>query len=55
MSSEKIAREFGFKPRHTVEDAIGDLKAAFEAGKVPNAMTDSRYYNVKLMNSIHLK
>jgi nucleoside-diphosphate-sugar epimerase len=55
VSSEKIAREFGFKPRHTVENAIGDLKAAFESGKVPNAMTDSRYYNVKLMNSIHLK
>jgi nucleoside-diphosphate-sugar epimerase len=55
VSSEKIAREFGFKPRHTVENAISDLKAAFEAGKVPNAMTDSRYYNVKLMNSIHLK
>jgi nucleoside-diphosphate-sugar epimerase len=55
VSSEKIARELGFKPTHTVEDAIRDLKAAFEAGKVPNPLTDARYYNVKLMNSIHLK
>jgi len=55
VSSEKIAREFGFKPRHTVEDAVVDLKKAFEAGKIPNSMTDERYYNVKLMNSIHLQ
>jgi nucleoside-diphosphate-sugar epimerase len=55
VSSEKIARELGFKPRYTVEDAVVDLKKAFEAGKIPNSMTDARYYNVKLMNSIHLK
>jgi len=54
VSSEKIAREFGFAPRHTVEDAIRDLKGAFEAGKVPNAQTDGRYYNIKTMQAVHL-
>lgn len=55
VSSGKIAREFGFKPRHTVEDAIRDLKAAFEAGKVPNPMTDIRYYNIKTMQAVKLQ
>jgi nucleoside-diphosphate-sugar epimerase len=55
VSSAKIEREFGFQPTHTVEDAVRDLKAAFEVGKIPNPMTDARYYNVKLMNAIHLK
>jgi len=36
-----------FKPRHTVKPSA--IQSAFEAGKVPNAMTDSRYYNVQLM------
>jgi nucleoside-diphosphate-sugar epimerase len=55
VSSEKIHRELGFEAKRTVNDAIVDLKAAFEAGKVPNSMTDDKYYNIKLMQSIHLR
>lgn len=55
VSSAKIAREFGFTTRHTVEDAVRDLKAAFDAGKIPNALTDPRYYNIKTMQAINLK
>jgi nucleoside-diphosphate-sugar epimerase len=55
VSSEKIAREFGFKPRHTVEDAIRDLKGAFAAGKISNPMTDIRYYNIKTMQAVKLQ
>jgi nucleoside-diphosphate-sugar epimerase len=55
VSSAKIAREFGFKPRHTVEDAVRDLKAAFDAGKVPNPMTDVRYYNIRTMQTVKLQ
>ncbi len=55
ISSEKIARELGFKPGHTVEDAIRDLVEAFEAGKIPNSMDDIRYYNIKTMLALRLK
>jgi nucleoside-diphosphate-sugar epimerase len=55
VSSEKIHRELGFEAKRTVNDAIVDLKAAFEAGKVPNSMTDDKYYNIKLMQSVHLR
>ncbi|MEK6236906.1 MAG: SDR family oxidoreductase, partial [Planctomycetales bacterium] len=50
ISSEKIRRELGFEAKHTVEDAVRDLAAAFEAGLIPNSMTDDRYYNIKTMN-----
>jgi len=55
ISSEKIGRELGFRPRHTIGDAIRDLKQAFDSGKIPNAMTDIRYYNIKTMQKIDLK
>ena len=55
VSSEKIAREFGFKPRHTVEDAIRDLKGAFAGGKISNPMTDMRYYNIRTMQAVKLQ
>jgi nucleoside-diphosphate-sugar epimerase len=49
ISSEKIKRELGWAPRHTVQEAIRDLVTAFKAGKVPGALTDARYYNIKTM------
>ena len=55
VSSEKIKREFGFSAARTVADAIIDLKEAFGAGKVPNAMTDDRYYNIKRMQVLKLQ
>jgi nucleoside-diphosphate-sugar epimerase len=51
VSSEKIKRELGWEPRHTVTDAIRDLVAAFKAGKVQNSLTDPRYFNIKTMNA----
>lgn len=55
VSSEKIAREFGFTARRTVNDAIIDLRDAFLGGKVPNAMSDDRYYNIKRMQAVKLR
>jgi len=54
ISSQKIARDLGFVPRHTIEDAVRDLVAAFRAGLVPDPMTDIHYYNIKMMQAIHL-
>jgi nucleoside-diphosphate-sugar epimerase len=55
VSSEKIRRELGFVAERTVKDAIVDLKSAFLAGRVPNAMTDDRYYNIKRMQALKLR
>ena len=54
ISSEKIARELGWKPKRTIEDAVVDLCRAFRAGKLPNPLTDIRYYNVKAVQAARL-
>jgi nucleoside-diphosphate-sugar epimerase len=55
VSSEKIKNDLGFSAKRTVSDAIIDLRRAFNAGKVPNAMTDDRYYNIKRMQGLKLR
>jgi nucleoside-diphosphate-sugar epimerase len=55
ISSEKIRRELGFEPTHTIEDAVRGLVEGFQAGKIPNPMTDIRYYNIKTMQALQLK
>ena len=54
ISSEKIKQELGFVPSHTIKEAIKDLVAAFQANQIPDALTDSRYYNVKVMKHLNL-
>ena len=55
ISSEKISRELGFKSTHSIEMAVRDLVEAFNAGLLPNSMTDSRYFNIKRMQELKLK
>lgn len=55
ISSEKIKNDIGFVANHTIEDAVKDLKDAFERGDIPNSLTEEKYFNVKLMQNIHLK
>ncbi len=55
ISSEKIKKELGFEPKHTIEEASVDLKREFEAGHIPESLTSPRYFNVKLMQLIHLQ
>lgn len=55
VSSDKIQRELGFQPKHTIEDAVRDLTKALREGKLPNSLDDPKYFNIKLMQSIDLK
>ena len=55
ISSEKIRRILGFEPRKRIEDGVRDLIAAFRAGKLPDSMTDIRYYNIRMMKAINLR
>ncbi len=55
ISSARIERDLGFHPRRSVDDAIGDLRTAFDAGKVPDALIDDRYYNIKRMQRLGLR
>lgn len=55
ISSEKIRRVLGYVPRYSVEDAARHLVDAFRAGKVPDALTDDRYHNIKRMQKVKLR
>jgi nucleoside-diphosphate-sugar epimerase len=52
VNSEKIRRVLGFQPKRTVEDAIRGLCAAFKAGKLPNSLEDTRYFNVRRLKEL---
>lgn len=54
VSSEKIRDILGFEAKHTIRDAAAGLVAAFKAGKLPDSLTDERYFNIKRMQSINL-
>lgn len=55
ISSKKIEKILDFKPSFTINDAISDLKKAFESGLLKNSLTDKKYFNIKMMQSINLK
>ena len=55
VNSNKIRHELGFAPAHTIEQAISDLRDAFQAGEVPDPMNDPLYYNIKRMQELHLQ
>tara|TARA_B110000037_G_scaffold171365_1_gene194528 strand:+ start:1176 stop:2153 length:978 start_codon:yes stop_codon:yes gene_type:complete len=55
VSSEKIKKTLNFTPKHTIKDAIKDLKKAFEEKKLPDSLENSKYFNIKKMQEIKLK
>ena len=55
VSSKKIKEELGFEAKHTIQEAILELKRAFDEGKVPDPMHDIKYYNIKMMQAVNLK
>jgi nucleoside-diphosphate-sugar epimerase len=52
INSDKIRRVLGYRPSHTIEDAVRELCRAFLANKLPNSMEDDRYYNVRLLKRL---
>jgi len=52
VNSDKIQRVLGFKPKRGVEDAIRDLCKAFKAGKLPDSMQDTAYFNVRRLKQL---
>ena len=54
-SSDRIQRDLGFVAQRTVEDAVRDLKRAFDENLIPGAMSDDRYYNIRRMQRLKLR
>lgn len=53
ISSEKIQRELGFKPKFTIEDAVRDLCRAFQRGALKDSMNNDIYFNVRRLKALN--
>jgi nucleoside-diphosphate-sugar epimerase len=54
ISSNKIKEELGFEARHTIREAVEDLRNAFDRGLLPDSLTNEKYFNNKRMLSLKL-
>ena len=55
VSSEKIQKVLGFSPKYTIENAVEGLLEAFDTGRLPDAMENIRYVNIKTMKAVQLQ
>ena len=55
ISSQKIERELGYLPAHSIDDGVRDLLGAFSGGLIPDPMTNIGYYNIKMMQELNLR
>ena len=55
ISSKKLQQKLNFTNKFTIEDAIIELKKAFEMNMVKNPLLDPMYYNIKRMQEISLE
>ncbi len=54
VSSKKILEKLKFFAKNSVEEGIEDLVEAFENNKLPNSLTDKRYFNIAMMKEENL-
>jgi nucleoside-diphosphate-sugar epimerase len=54
VCSDRLKRDIGWEPKLGIKEAVQDLMAAFERGDLTNSMEDSRYYNIRKMQEVHL-
>ena len=55
VNSDRVRRALGFEARHDVEDAVRSICDAYRSGRIPDALTDPRYYNIRTMQQAKLK
>lgn len=54
VSSAKIRQKLNFAPRHTIRDAVDELKSAIDRGLLQDPMNNELYFNIKRMQSLDL-
>lgn len=55
VNSDKIERVLGFRPKHTVREAIESIVDAFRAGKIERGEDNPLYYNTKRMKELAIR
>jgi len=52
IDSSLVFERLGFKPKHTLEEAVEDLKKAFASQLLCDSFENPQYYNIKTMKSL---
>ena len=52
INSEKIFNNLGYKPKRSIEMAVGDLCYAFKKNLLPNSFENDMYFNVERLKKI---
>jgi nucleoside-diphosphate-sugar epimerase len=52
INSDKIQKVLGFRPKHSIEEAVRGLCKAFREGKIPDSMKNDWYYNVRTLKKL---
>ncbi len=55
ISSKKIIKDTGFVYKYKIEDAVIDLKNAFDKKLFKDTLNNPEYFNIKKMNILNLK
>ena len=55
ISSEKIKKKLNFQTQFTINDAVKDLKNAFDKNLLADPINNPNYFNIKKMQQINLK
>lgn len=51
INSDKIFDKLGFRPSHSVDEAVRGLCRAFKDGRVPDSIEADHYYNIRTMKA----
>ena len=54
ITVQNILNELNFKPNHTIEEAITELKNALEKNILKNTLENEFYFNIKRMKNLKL-
>jgi len=54
ISSKKISTTLGFVPNFTIQEAVIDIKRAFEKKMFKDSLSNEMYFNIKRMKAINL-
>ena len=54
ISSKKILDTLDFQPTFSIEEAVVDLKRAFEKNLLTNPLENENYFNIRRMQNINL-
>lgn len=54
INSDKVKNALGFEAKRTIEDGVREMCEAYKAGKLPNSLTDPKYFNVKQLQELEV-